>query len=149
MSDNLSSEHRKKNMRAIRSVSRLETRVSKKLWACGIRFRRNVASLFGKPDFAIKKYKIVIFIDSCFWHSCNQHANIPKTNSEYWIAKLERNRKRDIQVTEYYRSKDWNILRIWEHDLKKESFDRTINKIINFIEDIKCVKSQQSTQNTI
>ncbi|MGD6966404.1 hypothetical protein ACQCVP_08250 [Rossellomorea vietnamensis] len=54
-------------MKAIRSQSKLENRVSRELWQKGIRFRKNVKSLPGKPDIAIKKYKVVIFIDSCFW----------------------------------------------------------------------------------
>lgn len=137
MSDNLSSEHRKKNMRAIRSVSKLEDKVSKELWARGLRFRRNVSKLLGKPDIVIQKHKIVIFIDSCFWHVCPLHANTPKTNNDYWSSKLERNKIRDIQVTEHYLTHGWNILRIWEHDLKKSNFDRTIVRIINFIEEIK------------
>ncbi|WP_356948169.1 hypothetical protein [Fictibacillus fluitans] len=71
-------------MRSIKSVSKLEEIVSKELWRRGFRFRRNVKDLFGKPDFAIKKYKVVIFIDSCFWHNCPVHGHLPKTNVEYW-----------------------------------------------------------------
>lgn len=133
MVDVLTKEQRKKNMRAIRSISRLENEVKRQLWRKGIRYRKNVKGLFGKPDIAIKKYKIVIFIDSCFWHGCEQHGRIPDTNREFWEKKIERNKERDILVTNYYKEKGWNILRVWEHDLKSD-FDTAIENILSFIE---------------
>lgn len=137
MTDNLSPEDRKKNMGAIRSTNTsMEEKVIKELWKRGIRFRKNVKNLFGKPDIAIKKYKVVIFLDSCFWHACELHGNKPKSNQEYWIKKLTRNRRRDIEVTDYYNQKGWYILRIWQHELK-EDFEETINRIQKFVEDAK------------
>ncbi|MCS3486073.1 DNA mismatch endonuclease Vsr [Bacillus sp. JUb11] len=70
-------------MQAIKSVSKLEDKITKQLWSKSIRFRRNVKDLKGKPDIAIKKYKVVIFIDSYFWHACPIHGNIPKSNMDY------------------------------------------------------------------
>ncbi|WP_066392260.1 very short patch repair endonuclease [Neobacillus mesonae] len=131
MADNLTKEQRTKNMKAIKSQSALENRVTKALWKMGFRFRKN-ARLIGKPDIAIKKDKIVIFIDSCFWHNCPLHGNMPKSNREYWEKKLERNKKRDIEVTKYYRDMGWNILRVWEHEFK-ENFDEATKQIANFI----------------
>ncbi|WP_203340230.1 very short patch repair endonuclease [Planococcus beijingensis] len=127
---------RSNNMKAIKSVSKLEDEVSKALWKNGVRYRRNVKSLFGNPDFAIKKYKIVIFIDSCFWHACPIHGNKPKNNKEYWEKKLIKNTKRDIIVNNFYKSNGWHIFRVWEHDLKS-NFDFTIKEIINFINSVK------------
>ena len=125
-------------MKSIRSTNtRLENKVSKELWNKGYRFRRNVKDLFGKPDISIKKYKIAIFIDSCFWHGCPQHGNIPMNNRDYWVRKIKRNRKRDVEVTNYYNSKGWHILRIWEHDLNKKDFNNTISKICTFIDHAK------------
>lgn len=94
----------------------------------------------GKPDIAIKKYKLVIFLDSCFWHGCPLHGNKPKTNEDYWNKKLERNKTRDAEVTRYYQHKGWHILRIWEHDIK-ENFDLIIDQITNLLNEIK--KRQQ------
>ncbi|WP_079914813.1 very short patch repair endonuclease [Paenibacillus sp. 32352] len=136
MSDIVSKEQRSRMMSNIRSVSRLEDRVSQEIWHAGVRYRRNDKSLFGKPDFSIKKYKLVIFIDSCFWHGCPLHANIPKTNREFWQQKLERNMERDLDVTVHYQSRKWNILRIWEHDLKN-NFRGTMDLIVKFIEEFK------------
>ena len=132
MTDNHTVSQRRKNMQAIKSISKLEEIVAKELWRNGIRYRRNVKTLFGKPDIAIKKYKIVIFIDSCFWHCCPIHGNMPKSNLDYWENKLSRNKKRDEEVTSYYIEKGWHILRIWEHEVKKE-LDLTIQKIIRGI----------------
>jgi DNA mismatch endonuclease, patch repair protein len=134
VADNLTIEQRTKNMKAIKSQSALENRVSKALWKMGFRYRKNV-KLLGKPDIAIKKYKIVIFIDSCFWHCCPDHGNMPKSNQDYWQKKLDRNRRRDVEVNSYYRGNGWNILRVWEHEFKKD-FNQTIIKIATFIKNI-------------
>lgn len=120
-------------MRAIKSKNtQLEEKITKALWKKGFRFRKNVMSLVGKPDIAIKKYKVVIFIDSCFWHFCTLHCRIPETNRDYWINKLKRNIDRDREVTKYYIDNGWRILRIWEHQVK-ENLDRTVDSIGQFI----------------
>src|SRR5699024_2261330 len=106
--------------------------VSKELWRKGFRFRRNINKLFGKPDISIKKYKIVIFIDSCFWHQCPIHANMPKSNVEYWKSKLERNVERDKEVNQYYKDKVWHLKRIWEHEIK-DDLDKVIGELSEFI----------------
>lgn len=141
MADNVSRETRSKMMRSIRSVSRLEDRISKQLWRLGLRFRRNARTLPGKPDIAIKKYKIAIFIDSCFWHSCPEHRVMPKSNVEFWEKKFEANKRRDEKVNGYYLSNGWHLLRNWEHDFKSD-FDATVRKIHDFIIDCKA-KSRQ------
>lgn len=136
MTDTVSKEQRRKNMQAIKSRSKLENRVTRELWNRGIRFRKNVKELYGKPDIAIKKYKMVIFIDSCFWHACEKHGNNPKSNTEYWDKKLQRNKERDKEVNKYYEENGWNIKRIWEHELKEE-FNETVNRIVAFIDTAK------------
>lgn len=132
MTDKITLEQRRKNMQAIKSKSKLEDLVARELWKRGIRYKRNVKTLFGKPDIAIQKYRVVIFIDSCFWHSCPVHGNIPKSNVEYWNKKLERNRIRDEEVNDFYKRKNWHILRIWEHEIR-DNPDLTIQNIINVI----------------
>jgi DNA mismatch endonuclease, patch repair protein len=133
MTDMFSKEQRSKNMKAIRSKgTTLEQKVTVELWKRGFRFRKNVKKLLGKPDIAIQKDKVVIFLDSCFWHSCPIHGNMPSSNVEYWEKKLKRNIERDIEVTEHYKNMGWNILRIWEHEVKND-LDGTIDKIADFI----------------
>lgn len=129
-------------MQHIRSKNTLiETKVSKALWNMGYRVRKNVKDLYGKPDISIKKYKVVIFIDSCFWHLCPEHSNVPATNQSYWIPKLERNKLRDQQVTTYYQNNNWNILRLWEHEFKRD-FSGTVECISQFISKVIQGKSQ-------
>lgn len=136
MADNMSKERRTKTMKAIRSQSKLENIFTKALWKKGYRFRKNSKTLFGKPDISIKKYKIVIFIDSCFWHVCPLHSNEPKSNQDYWKSKLLRNQQRDKKVNEYYRENGWHIKRIWEHEIK-ENFDKAIADTCDFIDKVK------------
>jgi DNA mismatch endonuclease, patch repair protein len=136
MADIFSKEQRRKNMQAIRSQSQLENIVTRELWNRGIRFRKNVKSLYGKPDIAIKKHKIAIFIDSCFWHSCEIHGNRPKSNQNYWDNKLERNKKRDLEVNDFYKKNNWHIKRVWEHEIK-DDFNKAVNEIVLFINKVK------------
>ncbi|WP_040345933.1 very short patch repair endonuclease [Neobacillus bataviensis] len=137
MTDIFSKEQRSRNMKAIRSKgTSLENIVGKELWKKGIRFRKNVRKLKGNPDIAIQKYKIVIFLDSCFWHTCPLHGKKPSSNLEYWEKKLKRNIERDNEVTAFYQQKGWNIMRVWEHEVKND-LHGTIEKIANFIQSCK------------
>ncbi len=118
-------------MQAIRSKrTKLENRVCRELWHRGLRFRRNVADLPGKPDIAVKKRKVVVFIDSCFWHGCPDHGHIPATNSDYWLHKIQRNRTRDRAVNQFYTDRGWRIKRVWEHELR-ENFSGVIEALVN------------------
>ena len=124
-------------MKAIKSDgTNLENMMSSALFRMGYRFRRNVKSLYGKPDIAIKKYKIVIFIDSCFWHGCPSHCRMPKTNRMYWENKIQNNINRDNKVTFYYKKEGWNIMRIWEHEIE-ENKEKSIYKVANFVSEHK------------
>lgn len=123
-------------MSTIKANSKLENMVSKALWKKGVRFRKNVKSLFGTPDIAIKKYKIVIFVDSCFWHACPMHGKIPKSNVEFWKNKLTRNKQHDCEVNEYYRNRDWTVIRIWEHEIR-DDLDNVILNLIACIDNAK------------
>lgn len=136
MADVLTEEQRRKNMQAIRSVSKLEEKIAKELWKRGIRFRRNVKDLLGKPDIAIKKYKVAVFIDSCFWHACEIHGRIPNTNTVFWVEKFRKNKKRDKCVNNHYLDLGWSILRIWEHEVKAD-FNGVVDGIADFISSAK------------
>lgn len=108
--------------------TKLEKRVRKILSERGIKYRKNSSKYFGKPDIIIAPQKVVIFVDSCFWHGCKKHCRMPKSNRDYWIEKINRNKKRDGLVNAYYRKNHWLIIRIWEHNL--ENIDKYIDKII-------------------
>ena len=81
-------------------------------------WRRNY-KLFGKPDFVFPKHKCAIFIDGCFWHGHDCRNTKPKANEDYWIKKRNRNINRDQQVNAELTSKGWQVVRIWECELKK------------------------------
>lgn len=131
MVDSMSKNKRSQIMKSIKSTgTSIEEAFCKELWGRGIRYRRNVSGLFGKPDIAIKKYRLVVFVDSCFWHGCITHCRMPKTNQDYWMKKIERNIQRDQKVTEYYLKQGWKIIRIWEHQLKNE-FDETVENVVD------------------
>ncbi|SHG66480.1 very short patch repair endonuclease [Flavobacterium defluvii] len=121
--DNLTPEQRRKNMQAIKSTATTqEVRLAKALWDLGYRYRKNNKKVFGKPDLTFAKYKIAIFIDSEFFHGKDwetQQLRI-KSNREYWISKIERNMKRDIEVNEYLISKKWKVIRFWSKEVQKE-----------------------------
>lgn len=91
-----------------------------------------LSSLFGKPDIVFKKYKTVIFVDSCFWHGCKKHCRLPATNKKYWNEKIERNKQRDKEVNRHYKKEGWQVLRVWEHDLGKAINEQIIIKIKKF-----------------
>lgn len=129
--DDLTPEQRKKNMRAIRSKdTTIELALRKALWQRGIRYRKNYKGLIGKPDIVITKYRIAVFCDSDFWHGYdweNRKFRI-KSNQNYWIPKIERNMKRDREVTAALVEQGWIVLRFWEHTIRKE-LEECVNDI--------------------
>ena len=102
--------------------TKIEVDFRKTIWKAGFRYRKNQSGYFGKPDLVLKKRKIVIFIDSCFWHGCKKHCRLPSTRKNYWLPKIERNKQRDKEVNKYYKKLGWKIFRFWEHDLKNKDF---------------------------
>lgn len=136
MTDVVSKKKRSEIMSKIRSKdSKIEVAFRKELWKHGFRYRKNVASYFGKPDLVLKKYKTVIFIDSCFWHGCKKHCRIPSTRKKYWHEKINRNISRDKLVNKQLKREGWKVERIWEHALKASTSRHTINNIISILLD--------------
>jgi DNA mismatch endonuclease (patch repair protein) len=141
MVDKFPKETRSKIMKSIRSKTKMEDRVCRELWKRGLRFRRNIKDLPGKPDIAIKKYKAVVFLDSCFWHVCDIHGHFPQSNIEYWDKKLNGNKNRDKTITKQYVTNGWNILRVWEHQINGE-FELTVELILDFFNEAKTSSKQ-------
>lgn len=98
-----------------------ELRMAEMFRAHGITGWRRRQKLFGKPDFVFRKERVAVFVDGCFWHGCPKpkHAPTPKSRAEWWAAKLQRNRERDLTVTRFLRKNGWRVLRVWECDLAK------------------------------
>lgn len=92
--------------------------------------------LAGNPDFVIPKARLAIFVDGCFWHGCKDHCRLPETNREYWTAKIDQNIKRDKIVNKILVSKNWHVIRIWEHDLKKTKHREILQKIKELVKKV-------------
>lgn len=128
--DNLTKAQRHKNMQNIRSMDTIpEKRIMQELKRRKIYFAKYVLSLPGKPDIVFRRKKIAVFIDSDFWHVHHKRFIMPKSNIKYWKEKIIRNQKRDSEVNHRLRKKGWKIIRIWEHDLKK-NLGRCMDKIL-------------------
>lgn len=132
MPDIFSKTKRSAVMAAIRSHGNktTELRLIEIFRAHGIMGWRRRFPLFGKPDFVFAKEKLAIFVDGCFWHGCPRHASMPKSNSAFWRMKIAGNRKRDREVRRALRTKNWRVLRIWEHDLTRKSGGKLVRRII-------------------
>ena len=101
--------------------SLIEQMLRRELWERGLRYRKNVNSIFGKPDIAFIGKKIAIFVDSEFWHGYdwkNKQREI-KSNKKFWIKKIEGNIRRDKEVSATLATQGWVVLRFWGRDIKK------------------------------
>lgn len=128
MPDTFSKKERSEIMRRVKGKNtKPELRVRSALHRRGLRYRLDYP-LPGKPDLVFVKARVVVFIDSCFWHGCPNHLRMPKSNREYWTAKISRNVERDAKINDEYTRLDWEQLRLWEHDLK-ENFDMCVDRI--------------------
>ena len=115
-------EQRHKNMQAVKSKdSEIERLLRNDLWKRGLRYRKNVKNIIGKPDIVFIGKKVAVFCDSEFWHGYNweeRKADI-KTRREFWIPKIERNMQRDLEVNTALTEAGWTVLRFWGKDIKK------------------------------
>lgn len=109
-----------------------EMLVRKFLHANGFRYRLHVKDLPGKPDIVLPKYKTVIFIHGCFWHGhegCKYYV-VPKTRTEWWLNKIQGNSGNDKKAEDLLLSNGWNIITLWECDLKKATIENTLSKLM-------------------
>lgn len=127
-----SKEIRSYNMSRIKSKdTTLEISVRKYLFSKGFRYRTNDKRYPGKPDIVLPKYNTVIFINGCFWH---MHSNcvdfsFPKTNIEFWRKKLQMNKQHDEDVVQQLHNMNWNVIVLWQCELKREKFNNTMQEL--------------------
>ena len=117
-------EQRRKNMQAVKNKdSQIEQLLRKELWSRGIRYRKNVNRIYGKPDIVFIGKKIAVFCDSEFWHGYNweERKKDFKSHQEFWIPKIERNMERDVEVTTRLESEGWTVIRFWGNEIKKNT----------------------------
>lgn len=124
MTDRLSPEARSAAMRAVKGRdTKPEMLVRRMLHALGYRYRVQVRGLPGRPDLAFTRRRRAVFVHGCFWHGhdCPRGARAPKTNAEFWRAKIARNRERDAEVAAALTAIGWRRIVVWECGLR----DRT------------------------
>lgn len=132
MADVHTPEQRSYNMSRIRGKdTKPEELVRKYLFSQGFRYRKNDARLPGKPDIVLPKYKTVIFVNGCFWHAHEgcKYFVWPKNNADFWKKKIESNVERDEKNYQLLKNLGWNVLIVWECELKKDSFSKTMSSL--------------------
>lgn len=128
-------------MAAIRANNtKPEIIVRKYLWSHGFRYRLNHHRLPGKPDIVLRKYRTCIFVNGCFWHGHNAAINdevvssdcckIPKSNTDFWVKKITRNKERDKEVQLLLAKMGWHCITIWECELKPNQKDATLQSLV-------------------
>lgn len=106
-------------MRNIRSTNtRPERIIMDELRKRKIYFAKHAAKILGKPDIVFRRKKVLVFVDSDFWHGHPERFQMPKTNAEYWEKKIKNNKKRDKQITHELIKQGWTVIRLWDYDIK-------------------------------
>ncbi len=126
--DKVSSETRSRVMARVRSIRNRSTewKIRAALIRAGVRgWKLNAKDVPGRPDFSFSAQRIAVFLDGCFWHGCRKCRRIPASNTEYWNAKISRNRLRDRKVSATLREDGWHVLRVWEHEIARSTADVT------------------------
>ena len=145
MTDIMTPQQRHYCMSRIRSKDTTpEKRVRQWLWKHGYRYRLNVKGVPGKPDIVMRKYRTAIFVNGCFWHGhhvqCTMNnvqctiedskcCKIPKTNREFWMAKIQRNQERDQQNYKVLEENGWQVIVLWECQLKPKKLEQTMLQV--------------------
>jgi len=114
---------RSRTMAAVRSKdTRPEMLVRRLTHRLGYRFRLHRRDLPGHPDLVFPRRRAVVFVHGCWWHghSCSRGARTPKTNLDYWTAKIARNMQRDRASSEALLADGWHVLVLWECEIKDE-----------------------------
>ena len=137
--DKLTTEQRSANMAAIRSKNtKPELIVRRGLWKRGFRYRLNHKRLPGHPDLVLRKYRTCVFVNGCFWHGHLVESNtmessacckIPKTNREFWVAKIRRNKERDKEEQRKLAAMGWHCITVWECELTPKRREETLESL--------------------
>ena len=106
--------------------------VRRYLWRHGFRYRLNDPRLPGKPDIVMRRYRTCVFVNGCFWHGHEgcRYYKIPKTNPEFWVNKVKRNKMRDLKVQQKLAAMGWHSLTIWECELKPAQREQTLKSLL-------------------
>ena len=108
----------------------IELLLRRALFKQGVRYRKNVKSILGTPDIAIKKYKLLVFCDGDFWHGREYHG--VKSHERFWNEKIKRNRERDLEYTIRLRDEGWTVIRFWESEIRND-LEKCVQQIVDII----------------
>lgn len=150
--DIVSPETRRKIMQSIRSTnSKAEVRVRSVLHANGFRFRIHSKNLPGTPDIVLSKYRTVILVHGCFWHrhqDC-RHSSVPKSNTEFWIEKFERNVQRDRKNLKELKDAGYEVIVLWECELQSTArLEETVSRLAKKRREFQLKASVESNTST-
>lgn len=138
MADVFEPEVRSYIMSRIRKTdTKPEIAVRKHLFKNGFRYRIHYRKLLGNPDIVLPKYKLVIFVNGCFWHAhagC-KYNKLPKSNKDYWIPKIKRNVERDKKNKKELNILGWRVMTIWECETEKVNFEKIMCNLIKGIQE--------------
>ncbi len=152
MTDKLTPQQRHKNMAAIKAKNtKPEMIVRKGLWSRGFRYRLNHKRLPGHPDLVLRKYRTCIFVNGCFWHGhhikfnveglefrdghsklsveSSECCKIPKSNREFWVNKIRRNKERDREEQRRLAEMGWHCITVWECELTPKRREETLESL--------------------
>jgi DNA mismatch endonuclease, patch repair protein len=132
MADVHDKQTRSYNMSRIKGKNtKPEMLVRRFLFSQGLRYRVHVKNLPGNPDIVLPKYKTVIFINGCFWHGHEgcKYFVLPKTRTEWWVEKITGTQKRDSEAEDKLKLRGWDVIRIWECELKPACISKTLEKL--------------------
>lgn len=138
MADTVDAFTRSRIMSSVRGKNtKPEMVIRKALHARGFRYRLHSPRICGKPDLALSRYRAAIFVHGCFWHGHDCHLfRMPSTRSEFWRAKINRNRQRDTEVRTSVLENGWRYLIVWECALKGKKrldFETLMDRISTWI----------------
>lgn len=133
MVDKVSKETRSYNMSQIKGKdTKPEIIVRRYLFSKGLRYRKNDKRYPGSPDIVLPKYNTIVFVHGCFWHLHNgcKYAKIPKSNVDFWKNKLYGNKERDKRNQNILEEMGWNVITVWECQLKKDRQEQTLKRLL-------------------
>lgn len=138
MSDPLSKAERSARMSKVRSKGNrsTESRVESALVEAGISgWEKHHKEILGKPDFFFPRYRLALFVDGCFWHACPVcKRRIPASRPEFWRKKIDENRRRDNRQHRRLRKEGYHVMRVWEHELKRDTWLKRLRSKLSRIE---------------
>lgn len=117
MPERVDKETRSRIMASVRSSNTTMERAARPILEA-LGFEHQPRGVHGRPDFANRGARVAVFLDGCFWHGCPLHYKEPETSTEFWRAKVERNRARDHDVTARLKAEGWRVIRAWEHEFQ-------------------------------